>query len=68
MPLTDERLKQFADIQQKLEDEIKKLRVELDEERAKNVLSEKYNSPKAHRDGSLNGPSSDGLAHEANSE
>ena len=64
----DERLKQFADGQQKLEDEIKKLRVELDEERAKNVLAEKY-SPKssaAHKDG-LNGPTSDGLSYEANS-
>lgn len=64
--LSDERIKQFEGTQQKLEDEVKRLRVELDEERAKNLLSEKY-STKNHSS-SLNGPSNDGLAYEANSE
>ena len=45
---------------------MKRLRVELDEERAKNLLAEKYSSK--NHSSALNGPSNDGLTYEANSE
>ena len=64
--VADERVKQFEGVQQKLEEEVRRLRVELDEERAKNLLSEKYSSK--NHSSSLNGPSTDGLTYEANSE